>query len=264
MMEAPSEPAADVDLLTDHAALARMQLDSGLPLLAEATLRRYMVRFESDSARGSDELDAARALLAEVLWRQHRPLEAGITLASVRAASETRRLPIALVIEADAAAAAGHVARARELMERVVAAAGSEAVWHLRAGVESPLPWPDPFIEQSAAPSRSVAAVPVTPDASGGTPGTERTAAAHARLEAARVAFTAGDMTHGAQELSLALRLDVTIATEGIALLESTLRDAPDRPTLLLYGDLLAAAGRADEAAAAYDRAAADGGRVIG
>ena len=266
-MEAPPEATADVDLVPDETALARLQLQSGLPLLAEATLRRLIARFEAHDARSTDELDAARALLAEVLWRQQRPIEAGATLASVRAASDLRRQPVALIIEADAAAAGGNPGRALEIMERVVEAAGPEAVWQLRAGVPSSVEWPDPFADERPAASSAArpAGIATTVDADAArTAGTERTAAAHARLEAARAAFTAGDTTHGAQELSLALRLDLTIAPEGIVLLESSVRDAPDRGSLLLYGDLLAAAGRADEAAAAYDRAAADGGSATG
>ena len=45
-------------------------------------------------------------------------------------------------------------------------------------------------------------------------------------------------------------------APEGIALLEPTLDDQSPTERLLLYGDLLRAAGRAAEASAVYDRAA--------
>ena len=54
----------------------------------------------------------------------------------------------------------------------------------------------------------------------------------------------------------VALRLDLRIAPEGIALLEPTLDDQSATERLLLYGDLLKAAGRAAEASAVYDRAA--------
>ena len=83
-----------------------------------------------------------------------------------------------------------------------------------------------------------------------------RTAAAHARLEAARQAYLANDPDRGDKELMLALRLDLRIAAEGIAILEPTLDDGSGTERLLLYGDLLRAAGRAAEASAVYDRAA--------
>jgi hypothetical protein len=54
----------------------------------------------------------------------------------------------------------------------------------------------------------------------------------------------------------VALRLDQRIATEGVALLEPTLSEEPGTERLLLYGDLLRAAGRGSEASIAYDRAA--------
>ncbi|MDQ3881477.1 MAG: hypothetical protein M3295_10450, partial [Chloroflexota bacterium] len=76
-------------------------------------------------------------------------------------------------------------------------------------------------------------------------------------LEAARVAFTARDAARGEDELALGLRLDPGIAAHGLALLESGDQALTRPSTLVLYGDLLAAAGRDGEAAIAYDRAAA-------
>ncbi len=65
-----------VDLVADELTLARAQLASGLPGLAEGTLRRRLGRLEADGAGIGDEADAARAALAEALWRQHRPVAA--------------------------------------------------------------------------------------------------------------------------------------------------------------------------------------------
>ena len=90
-------------------------------------------------------------------------------------------------------------------------------------------------------------------------PSPERTAAAHARLEAARVAYNAGRDDEGDRELGLALRLDPRVAGEGVALAEPTLGPQPPADRLLLYGDLLRAAGRTQEASEAYDRAARAG-----
>lgn len=261
MADAQPQAATDADLLPDERALARAQLDSGLPLLAETTLRARIAVLGGPEARPSDELDDVRMLLAEALWRQSRPLEAGVVLGAIRSTSDIRRQPLALMIEADAAASGGHGERARSLVDRVLTAVGAEEAWLLRAGVPSLLEWPSPF----AAPAPRVAATPASPPHTSTMEAVEvsaaRTAAAHARLEAARAAFTAGDTATGEQELSLALRLDGTIAAAGLELLESMAERTSDRGTIMLFGDLLAAAGRMDEANAAYDRAAS-GGRV--
>jgi hypothetical protein len=87
-------------------------------------------------------------------------------------------------------------------------------------------------------------------------PSPERTAAAHARLEAARMAYGAGSDVDGDRELGLAMRLDPRVAAEGVELVEPTLGEGTSSDRLLLYGDLLRAAGRSAEASDAYDRAA--------
>jgi hypothetical protein len=146
------------------------------------------------------------------------------------------------------------------MMERVVASVGVDEAWRLRAGLPSRLRWPTPaslLARRQGATADGFAAggertagdqsVPADPG---------RTAAAHARLEAARLAFGAGDADRGDRELMVALRLDQRIAPEGVALLEPTLSEEPGTERLLLYGDLLRAAGRGSEASIAYDRAA--------
>jgi predicted negative regulator of RcsB-dependent stress response len=52
------------------------------------------------------------------------------------------------------------------------------------------------------------------------------------------------------------VRLDPRLAEDGIDLVERTLGEEPAAERLLLFGDLLKAAGRGAEAAAAYSRAA--------
>src|SRR6266540_2156905 len=90
----PSEPEVTyVDLLPDELSLARAQLASGLPGLAEGVLRRHIARLDASGRGGLDELDAARALLAEALWRQARPMAAGATVQAIRAGSLERRRP---------------------------------------------------------------------------------------------------------------------------------------------------------------------------
>jgi hypothetical protein len=241
-----------VDLLPDELSLARAQLASGLPGLAEGVLRRHIARLDASGRGALDELDAARALLAETLWRQARPIAAGATAQGIRAGSLERRRPIVLLIEAEAFAAAGDPDRAAALMERVLGDVGIDEAWRLRGGVPSRLAWPVPL---SLRPSqRRAASGP--PGAAPPPPSPERTAGAHARLEAARQAYVAGNAYEGDRQLGLSLRLDPRIAAEGVALMEPTLElgTGPDR--LLLYGDLLRAAGRTAEASDAYDRAA--------
>jgi tetratricopeptide (TPR) repeat protein len=243
-----------VDLIPDELSLARAQLASGLLGMAEGGLRRHVARLDAGGRGAPEELDAARALLAEVLWRQGRPLAGGAVVDSIRAGSLERRRPIVLLVEAEAMAAGGDPDRAAALMERVIDAVGVDEAWRLRGGVPSRLAWPVPA---------SMRATPRRPAAPAGLPGAiplppspERTAAAHARLEAGRHAYNAGNDEEGDRELGLALRLDPRIAAEGVALVEPTLGPRPGADRLLLYGDLLRAAGRSPEASEAYDRAA--------
>ncbi len=243
-----------VDLVADELSLARAQLSSGLSALAEAVLVRRVAQLHAQGEVAFDELDAARALLAEALWRQGRPIAAGAAAGRIRSGSLERRRPLVMVIEAEALAATGQLEAATRLMERIVEEVGVDDAWRLRSGVASRLPWPTPA---SLRPRRPVQATVGAGDAAmstGADP--SRTAAAHARLEACRQAYLASDPERGDRELMVALRLDPRIAPEGIALLEPTLDDQSTTERLLLYGDLLRAAGRAAEASAVYDRAA--------
>jgi hypothetical protein len=246
-----------VDLVPDELALARAQIDSGLASTAEAVLLRRIARLVAQGTPALGELDAARALLAESLWRQGRPVAAGAVASRIRAASLERRRPLIMVVEAEAMAATGQMDAAARLADRIVSEVGVDEAWRLRAGIPSRLPWPIPVSlrarrpQEIAAARRGLEPAPVT---TAGDP--SHTAAAHARLEAARQAYGLHELERGDRELMLALRLDPRIAPEGIGLLEPTIdvEGATDR--LLLYGDLLRAAGRTDEASAAYDRAA--------
>ena len=254
---ATEEPATDerfVDLIPDELSLARSQLASGVPGLAEGVLRRHAARLEAGGRGALEELDATRSLLAEALWRQGRPLAAGAVIDAIRAGSMERRRPIVLLIEAEAMAAGGDPDRGAALMERVIDAVGVDDAWRLRGGVPSRLAWPIPASLRPGArrqPAAGPAAIPRTEVAES----PERTAAAHARLEAARQAYGAGQHDEGDRELGLALRLDPRIGAEGVDLVEPTLGEGASADRLLLYGDLLRAAGRSDEASHAYDRA---------
>jgi hypothetical protein len=194
-------------------------------------------------------------MLAEALWRQGRPLAAAQSVEAIRDGSLERRRPVVLLIEAEAMAVTGHPERAEALMEEVIDAVGVDEAWRVRGGVQSRLAWPVPASLRPTArrPASSPLALAATATSA---PSPERTAGAHARLEAARQAYGAGHQAEGDRELGLALRLDPRVATEGVSLVEPTLGPQPGPDRLLLYGDLLRAADRPAEASEAYDRAA--------
>jgi hypothetical protein len=259
--EAPREDEGAVqliDLVADELTLARAQLDAGQPALAEGTVLRRLAWLEADGAGAADEADALRALLAEALWRQGRWLAAYRALDAIRPGSAQRRLPRALVIEADALAAAGERDRATGALERVVDAIGVDAAYDLRGAMAGALSWPLPseLRPQPSQPSRAPwtsAAEPVADEP--GSRSDERMAAGRARLEEARVAYVAGDLDRGDAEMAIAVRLEPGLAADGMAILEPTLGAQPSAERLLLYGDLLRAAGRRVEANETYDRA---------
>jgi tetratricopeptide (TPR) repeat protein len=249
-----------IDLVADELTLARAQLDAGQPALAEGTVLRRLAWLEADGGGAMDEADALRALLAEALWRQGRWLAARRALDAIRPGSAQRRLPRTLVIEADALAAAGERDRAAGVLERVIDAIGVDAAYDLRGAMAGPLSWPLPseLLPQPSRPSRapwaaSDAAEEPRPEPASTTD--ERMAAGRARLEEARVAYVAGDLERGDAEMAIAVRLEPGLAADGVAILEPTLGAQPSAERLLLYGDLLRAAGRRVEANETYDRA---------
>jgi hypothetical protein len=255
----PEAPVQVIDLVPDELTLARAQIDAGQPGLAEGTVRRRLAWLESEGIGLTDESDALRVLLAEALWRQQRPIAARQALDAVRSSSPQRRLPIAMIVEADALAAVGEADRAAGAMERVIDAIGVDAVFALQAGMPGRLSWPLPA--ELAEPAHRPAARPpwvapapavLEPEAADD----ERIAAGRSRLEEARVSYVAGNLERGDAELSIAVRLDPSLAADGVAILEPTLGAQPAAERLLLYGDLLRAAGREVEATEAYDRAA--------
>lgn len=271
--EAPPQRADDpdvdldrhvIDLVRDELALARAQLDAGLAALAEGTVRRRLAWLESEGAGVTDESDALRVLLAEALWRQARPAAARQALDGVRSSSPQRRLPLAMIVEAESLAAAGESDRAAGTVERVVSAVGVDEAWELRAGVNGRAVWPIPAALVGEAPRAPRppwgAGQTPAPGATVEPPDDERIAAGRARLEEARVLYIAGDRGRGDAEMSIAVRLDPGLAADGVTILEPTLGSQPAPERLLLYGDLLRAAGREVEAGEAYDRAAGQRG----
>lgn len=260
---APADEAVQVvDLVPDEMTLARAQIDAGLPGLAEGTVRRRLAWLESEGVGMTDESDALRVLLAEALWRQQRPIAARHALDAVRPSGPQRRLPIALIVEADALAASGEADRAAGAMERVIDAVGVDEAFALQAGMPGRLRWPAP--RELIEPERPAARPPWSPPtavARGADPGDdEASGAGRSRLEEARVLYVAGRLSDGDPQLSIAVRLDPGLAADAVAILEPTLGAQPAPERLLLYGDLLRAAGREVEANEAYDRAAGQRG----
>jgi hypothetical protein len=258
-VDPPEEPVQVIDLVPDELTLARAQIDAGLHGVAEGTVRRRLAWLESEGVGLTDETDALRVLLAEALWRQQRPIAARQALEAVRPSSPQRRLPVAMVVEADALAAAGEADRAAGAMERVVDAIGVDAAFGLQSGLPGRLRWPLPAELTEPAPrpaARPPWGLPASPQPGPEPAGDERVAAGRSRLEEARVSYVGGDLSRGDGELSIAVRLDPGLAADGVAILEPTLGGQPAPERLLLYGDLLRAAGREVEANEAYDRAA--------
>ena len=248
-----------IDFIADELGLARAQIDAGLVGLAEGTVRRRLAVLEADGVTSNNETDALRLLLAETLWRQGRPIGARRAFEAIRPPSPQRRLPIALLVEAETLAAAGEGDRAAGAQERLLAAIGPDAAFELAGGAADRLTWPLPESMQPG--SGRIARPPWTSrpeDASSeGEPlDDERVAAGRGRLEEARVAYVAGDLARGDSEMSIAVRLDPALASDGVGLIEPTLGTQPSPERLLLYGDLLNAAGRDAEATRAYDLAA--------
>jgi hypothetical protein len=251
-----SDEVSYIDVVPDELTLARAQIDAAQPGLAEGTIRRRLARLEADGDDGTEEADALRLLLAETLWRQQRPAAAHAALDAIRPGSPQRRLPMATLIEAEALSAAGEADRASGAQERLVAAIGIDDAFALRAGVTGRLTWPMPgdLRPEPAPQTRAPWGAPARDEPRPVDEG--RVAGGRARMEEARVAYVAGDLQRGDGQMSLALRLDAALAADGIAILEPTLGRKPAAERLLLYGDLLRAAGRETEAQRAYDRAA--------
>ena len=256
----PTE-AQFVDVIPDELGLARAQMDANLATLAEGTLRRRLAVLEADGVVADDETDALRLLLAEALWRQGRTTAARAAMDAIRSGSPQRRLPLAMLVEAETLAAAGETDRAAGAQERLITAIGADASWALLRGTGGRLRWPLPGVLQPGPTSTPRAPWSARPVADGdeavaSAPDDERATAGRTRLENARVAYVAGDLARGDAEMAIAVRLDPGLAADGVRLIEPTLGGQPSEERLLLYGDLLGGAGREADATRAYDRAA--------
>jgi tetratricopeptide (TPR) repeat protein len=215
--------------------LARLHLRLGSLALARAEL---------ELAWGSRSLDGPALVdLAEARWRTGN-LEGAGEAAGI-ALEQGVTDPLALVIAAEAAVAAGRRAEADDLAATAIE--GLETTLDaLFAGMPRSQVWPgDP--EAEAAPADIPAAIT-------GDPGVPASATAAESLAAGRAALAADSIADASLDLSLAIRLEPGLAEDVLA----ALGDAGSEPLLaLVAGDALRLLGRHEEAAARYEQARA-------
>ena len=258
-------------------------------ILAHAHLRLgslSLARVELETMAGMGLLDTLGIVdLAEVRWRTGDLLGAGE--AAGAALSSDDRIPVALVIAAEAASALGRPTEARRLADQAMQRAGN-AIDAIFAGMPRSTIWPadaaeppptaptlfdrepEPLVmaagtmpghDRPATDRQPALATPapltlglwdeagVTDDASDLRPDPA------AELEAGRAALVDGDLDGAALHFSLALRLAPALAP---AILEATdgVRDAG---LILVRGDAYRMAGHETEAQAAFAVAALGG-----
>lgn len=240
------EPAPGAAAIAEDRRLAALHLRLGGLLLAHAELEDLLRRDALDTDGLAD--------LAEARWRNGDLDGAAAAAADHIAASGLR--PIALVIAAEAAAAAGRPDEARAHVEALGALDAAE-IEHLFAGMPCRASWPSAPGSTSAAPE-----TPLGADRRGrtGTAGraTSRLAGppnepadelSRARTELSSGA--AGEADRGVARLALVLRLDPALAP---AVLDA-LRPRRDPAALLVRGDAYRLLGRHLEAEAAFHAA---------
>jgi Tetratricopeptide repeat len=209
--------------------LARVHLRLGSLSLARAELEALSGRALLD--------DDGLLDLAEARWRTGDLAGAGD--AAIALVDRGREDIIALVIAAEAIAAAGRPTEARRLANRAIEAT-SESLDALFAGMPRSAIWPvedtddgglEAFIPDSVAVD---SASPAAVDA----------------FASGRAALAAGDSTQASLRLAVALRLEPGFAE---SVLESVGPHASEPAIALVAGDALRLLGRETEARAAYD-----------
>lgn len=235
--EPEPEPEPEPDPLANgrpaSLRLAALHLRTGQHALARAEL---------EALAGRGRLDAPALLdLAEVRWRTGDLAGAGEAAQAVLATGSEPLL--ALVIAAEAVAAAGRPTEARGLSSRALEAA-SGSLDPLFAGAPRSLIWPADSPQAAEAPRRRGRRAA---DAVDGAPSTAAEAFA-----GGRAALAKGDPVRAALLLGVGLRLDPGFAEDVLRAVAG--RD--DQPLLaLVRGDALRLLGREAEALEAFDHA---------
>jgi hypothetical protein len=232
MTQAGEAPRTAADDRPTSLRLARVHLRLGSLALARAEL-------EALSSRGRLDDDGLLDL-AEARWRTGDLSGAGD--AAVALVDRGRDDLIALVIAAEAVAAAGRPSEARRLANRAMETTG-EPLDALFAGMPRSSIWP--------ADETDVSDVMAAVAADLGTVAAE--SASPAAVEAyagGRAALAAGDATQASLRLAVALRLEPAFAEP---ILEAVGAHADEPGMALVAGDALRLLGRETEARAAYD-----------
>jgi hypothetical protein len=214
-----------------------------------------LARAELESLAGRGMLDEDALLdLAEVRWRTGDLAGAGEAANALLARDRTDAL--ALVIAAEAVAAAGRPGEARRLAARALERVDGP-LDRLFAGIPRSLVWPGEPLDEPLppdAPGEPMARVP----AAGGAvaprtpPETPASTGAAEAFAGGRAALAAGDTAQAAVRLGVALRLEPGYARD---VLSAIGEQAADPALALVAGDSLRLLGRESEALAAFDLA---------
>jgi hypothetical protein len=232
MTQAGESPRTAADDRPTSLRLARVHLRLGSLALARAEL-------EALSSRGRLDDDGLLDL-AEVRWRTgDLPLAGDAAIALV---DRGRHDTIALVIAAEAVAAAGRPSEARRLANRALEATG-EPLDALFAGMPRSSIWPADAADESDV--LAAVAADLGPGAA--------ESASPAAVEAyagGRAALAADDVAQASLRLAVALRLEPAFAEP---ILEAVGPRADEPALALVAGDALRLLGRETEARVAYD-----------
>lgn len=240
------EPASEVGAAAEDRRLAALHLALGALSLARAELEDLLGRGVLDAAGLAD--------LAEARWRGGDLEGAGAAAADHLAAGGVR--PIALVIAAEAAAAAGLPAELRRHVEALGDVDGA-ALEHLFSGMPRRAFWPSAPLPTAGPPE-----TPSEADRPGRSGRAGRVALREPgtavepmdELSRARMELSSGnadESLRGVSRLALALRVDPAIAPAVV----DALRLRGDPAALLVRGDAYRLLGRDLEAEAAFHAA---------
>jgi hypothetical protein len=214
-----------------------------------------LARAELESLAGRGMLDEDALLdLAEVRWRTGDLAGAGEAANALLARERTDAL--ALVIAAEAVAAAGRPGEARRLAARALEQADGP-LDGLFVGIPRSLVWPGEDADEVPAAADSGEPLARVPAPGGATaprtpPETPASTGAAEAFAGGQAALAAADTTQAAVRLGVALRLEPGYARDVLSAIGD---QAADPALALVAGDALRLLGRESEALAAFDLA---------